>query len=903
MEESLGLLVSKLTGLEENDPAWARIVDKTKYTIKYSKCNSTSEKEVNDSFKGLADKFIIKGRHEVSKALLQHKNDFLNNPSIIGTLESNQRILKYDLLKLLLCLSSSLSIEPYTSKLEDQQKEPEITWDDIIREDPLDGDHWKSWSEDDNSIEEVSDEDIFEVDQVAAQPKEFNAISNEPEFRFFESMEVDDRGDPEILEHLIAQQYWRSDFSFPEEHPSDHPLLQNPCRLNSALSAAVYHEQDVQSLNFINESDLIREVNRHYTVLHLSQSALFSLLSEFCEYGNMLLDLREIALHILSKDMLYGQTAQAFATAIYKSLLSFEGQLSYLERDANYITKNSAKYVSILKLRNELQIQLQCFHEIHNIAICAPFEENDNPRRIACYLISTLYEHVLTSQISGKNTIYNAILYIFQQTIVPFGRLMDGWMFRGSLEEDRIKEFYVSRNEDVSMNGSKFWTDGFSIETVAQDIVCPLFEKRNMERIFFTGKAVNLLLQIEKIQKEQIYLNEEPIFFSKAMKTFLPIKQPFIDAVGKGPQEESVRKSYDIFTQSLFSMTYPSKQSVHEDVNEARSSIDDDGSLFDQSFIQCIEYYVQAPYMNIAHKLNIVLHKHCGLLVQLKSLASIYLMLENDMMHSFCEAIFIQMDNKEHWFDQRSLNGTFIETCETNGYSETVHIEMERPISTRTMVSIVELVQFKVSIPWPLNNFIQEDCLTRYSIITSFLLRLRRAKYVLEKKMLFKGKVKYEKCDVNSTWLYAVRMRMLWFVNTIWRYIMVTVLHVETIKFRESLSSSTDADEITILHNAYIDRIIDRCMLDEKSTSIKMAIIKIFDMTENLADAFSKYIGIEEQLRSYNNYGIEDLRVEMDTIEKEFNRINEFVSSSLMDLSKKNGLFWCENLAASLNVQ
>lgn len=70
-----------------------------------------------------------------------------------------------------MCLSSSLSIEPYTSRLEGQQKEPEITWDDIIREEPLDGDHWKSWSEDDNSIEEVSDEDIFEVDQVASQPK------------------------------------------------------------------------------------------------------------------------------------------------------------------------------------------------------------------------------------------------------------------------------------------------------------------------------------------------------------------------------------------------------------------------------------------------------------------------------------------------------------------------------------------------------------------------------------------------------------------------------------------------------------------------------------------------------------------------------------------------------------
>lgn len=181
------------------------------------------------------------------------------------------------------------------------------------------------------------------------------------------------------------------------------------------------------------------------------------------------------------------------------------------------------------------------------------------------------------------------------------------------------------------------------------------------------------------------------------------MQQPFIDTtdntVGNDPEE-----AYDIFTQSLLSMVNTSKKPAPQDVSRSISS--HDVLLFDQNFIQCIERYIQKPYMNTANRLNTALHNNCGLSAQLRLLASVYLMLENDMMHSFCEMIFAQIDNKENWFEKRSLNGTFVEACESNGYDESVCIDMEsihprnQPTKgiSETMASVLQFISFKISV-------------------------------------------------------------------------------------------------------------------------------------------------------------------------------------------------------------
>ncbi|KAG1064489.1 hypothetical protein G6F42_026994 [Rhizopus arrhizus] len=136
---------------------------------------------------------------------------------------------------------------------------------------------------------------------------------------------------------------------------------------------------------------------------------------------------------------------------------------------------------------------------------------------------------------------------------------------------------------------------------------------------------------------------------------------------------------------------------------QEQAPVSDMGSLLDQDVMSCSEAYIEEPYNKAADTLNNVLHQGCGLTQQLESLASIYLMLENDLMHSFCEALYAQMDNKETWCDSRILNRTFAESSKVSGYDETVYIDLEpnqSPVTsnTTTQASYLETIHFNVKV-------------------------------------------------------------------------------------------------------------------------------------------------------------------------------------------------------------
>lgn len=199
-----------------------------------------------------------------------------------------------------------------------------------------------------------------------------------------------------------------------------------------------------------------------------------------------------------------------------------------------------------------------------------------------------------------------------------------------------------------------------------------------------------------------MYQNYGFSLFSKVLQDLLSKKQPFISPIDNSFQE-TTSKGTDVLAQNLFPMIEatrnPDSNTLFVDHQDQISN--DTGCLFDQNFIQCVEKYIEQPYTSIAERLNSVLHKHCGLQSQLDSLATVYLMLENDLMHSFCETIFMQMDKNEYWFDQRILNGVFVEACKSSGYDETVYIETKKIKASseiNTMASMLELIDFKIQV-------------------------------------------------------------------------------------------------------------------------------------------------------------------------------------------------------------
>jgi hypothetical protein len=187
------------------------------------------------------------------------------------------------------------------------------------------------------------------------------------------------------------------------------------------------------------------------------------------------------------------------------------------------------------------------------------------------------------------------------------------------------------------------------------------------------------------------------------MKEFLSTKPPFIN-YNKSVLLQSLSPNItDPLTNALFPLKNIESMRIS---NNSSDSINDDdlGTLFDQSFMHFTEKYTEEPYNYTADTLNSVLHNQCKLSEQLNSLSSIYLMLENDLMHSFCEALFEQMDANEPWFDERMMSSTFSEACETSGYNETVYIKLKNAVAedgvfrSPTAASYLELIDFIVEV-------------------------------------------------------------------------------------------------------------------------------------------------------------------------------------------------------------
>lgn len=186
------------------------------------------------------------------------------------------------------------------------------------------------------------------------------------------------------------------------------------------------------------------------------------------------------------------------------------------------------------------------------------------------------------------------------------------------------------------------------------------------------------------------------------MRGSLAMKPSFITN-NKDDYQLSVVTGVNPFVTSLFPLKRFAIKKQGPDTIVNRVKDDDIGSLFDQCFISFLERYTEQPYKQTADILNNVLRKQCGLFEQLGSLSSIYLMLENDLMHSFCEALFQQMDADEPWFDERMMSNTFSEACETSGYDEIVYIKLKDATETMELrsankASFLELIDFKVEV-------------------------------------------------------------------------------------------------------------------------------------------------------------------------------------------------------------
>src|SRR5205085_2410792 len=111
--------------------------------------------------------------------------------------------------------------------------------------------------------------------------------------------------------------------------------------------------------------------------------------------------------------------------------------------------------------------------------------------------------------------------------------------------------------------------------------------------------------------------------------------------------------------------------------------------------------------------------------------------------------------------------------------------------------------------------------------IFTFLLQIRRATQMIERLRLLKGEfhstISHGDVLVEVKAYYSLRHRLVWFFNTIYSYLTASVLIPETTRMRQTLSTAEDMDAMILVHETYIARLEDQCLLSRKLAPIHQA--------------------------------------------------------------------------------
>ncbi|CAO3590188.1 unnamed protein product [Absidia cylindrospora] len=876
------------------------------------------------------------------------------------------------MLSLLLALSDSPMKNTHERKQQIVAQEQHVirNWDDVLRDEPLKGSHWKNWDDIESEDGDDDDDDYWHdgLDNTSSrysqaprqqdiQPSSFEQNSVNIYLQRLKAAHntISETSATYRLNHLKEQQYWdpRNGDSVEPEFRSYDSILHDSSHLNMALHESTYTSTYSNRRSYITEVDAIREIlfllcgyktvifkpakngngnlfhlDPIYALRHLSCQSFKAIMDTFCRHASTLYKLR---LHV--ERTVYvrqnGQTYQAFSVAISTALNGFERLVTELEsKHMTQITPGSHGIVSLLQLQKTLQQPLSCFGMIYDTLVqCSLLVSANsakaNARSVATFLLATLFNQTMNAQMTGDTVLYQTMLSVFYQTLVPYSRLLDDWIWNGSLNDDVAGELFIKRNTDIDDKSSMYWTDGFFVGGIELNTPkCPLFTADFTNRILLTGKTVNVInkfnttkrpgsapkqVSLETIFCQQFHPDSTQLWDGIIMNqsTQLQPTSPQTTVIDKKMTNPFIQFGVPVLNQqrNVFAPTTNTKKIGHQP--------SDFLSLFEYEFDDSLRHYIDDLHDFSAQTLLSTLQQHASISDHLYSLSNIYLMLDTDLMHSFCEAVFIQMDKKDRWYDRSFINQAFVDACQISDsqkYMTLVDIKIQTdkndlnqsrktslPTGYKALTTATYLNQIRIDyqIFWPTNNFIKPQCLDDYDRLVHLLIRIKRAKYVLEKKTLLNKCTDMTPATNDTqgglmTRLYALRMRMVWFINAFWRYIMTTVLHADTKTFKEQLAKIENADEIPVLHEYYLKHVIDKCLLNEQSVSIKKAIIHIMDLVEQLADLFTD--------PQYDILGF------LNTLEKDYIRTSEFIATSLSILGRKGSLAWFDILATSLSV-
>ncbi|MED6222329.1 hypothetical protein PIB30_063301 [Stylosanthes scabra] len=306
----------------------------------------------------------------------------------------------------------------------------------------------------------------------------------------------------------------------------------------------------------------------------------------------------------------------------------------------------------------------------------------------------------------------------------------------------------------------------------------------------------------------------------------------------------------------------------------------------------CLTVYIQKQVDYIGRNMLLKLMNEWKLMEELAVLRAIYLLGSGDLLQHFLTLIFNKLDKGETWEDDFELNSILQESISNSAdcmllstpdslvVSITKNVDQDEQALTAGVlpstphnshvnsfgIDDLDMLKFTYKVPWPLELIVNADAIRKYDQVMRFLLKVKRAKSVLDKvrRWMWKGRGSKTN-DRKHHWI--VEQKLLHFVDAFHQYVMDRVYHSAWRELCEGMKAAKSLDEVIEVHEAYMLSIQRQCFVvpDKLGALIASRINSIL----GLALDFYK---IQQTLTSGGAVSAIKARCEMevDRIEKQF---------------------------------
>lgn len=634
---------------------------------------------------------------------------------------------------------------------------------------------------------QTSDDDLSTVSSEISVPRILPQSPVAPEDGYVAPEEVFSSGEDEnLITSITKAQFWKTeDKSTPRQNWENYSRVITEAQI---IRQIIFMLQGLPTSLFWRLDEKV-EVDRRYALSHSPNNALASLLRLFSLIGAKLDTLRRFTQ--APQSIPYVQT---FHRGVEDCLRKFDAFLSKIE--AQHLCQSPAVSVSLLQLLEDVRRESRLLLLLADLVSSLNQDASQEPAQC----LNLLYELVCMCQATGADGEFQYLARLFFTCFETYTRSIRLWMETGQLDSEEGSFFVVKNCKGGDLR--TLWHDWYTLDESSLLAGTPKFLHSVSQKIFTTGKTVFFLRQLDALPENLVCLKWRPLVFE------------------------------DIYPPGLSTPFY---------------------LPFSELLKTAFEKLVDTNYSAASDALRNELCERCGFWASLQALELIYLCRDMSVLSPFDNKIFELIDRGRGAWNDRFL----LTELGQSAFSTVPFVDPSRLIvrsqkgshwnfeNNSRSVNVLRAVSIDYTLPWPVANVITKDAILTYQRIFTFLMQIRRARYLTAKQRLRSSNSHAAINGGEKKYVlgYALRHNLLWFLNVLYSHMTDLVISTTMHSMQQALSASKDIDAMIATHRSHISSLEEQLLLSENLTPIYKTVINILDLCVHFADIQATHHG------------------------------------------------------------